>query len=499
MPGKSKCLIIGGQFTGNFCARDLKKQFHVTVVDAKEYFEYTPGILRAYVKPCHLDALTFTLQPVYERRIGVKFIWGEVKTLKERTATIKTMFSSEEDEVGFDYCVICSGCNFGPFNVDMKPSETGESLWFPTVHEFGRSKSEWAHIDERFIEGRRRHILEEYHKLIELEKKEAKILVAGAGFIGVEWVTELEYFFPKMKLAIIDFLPRILGPLPDSAAGYCSEYMAAAGIKEYVSTKYEPSNSEFWNKIDMPDKSDCTYLCMGFKASNYFMPQETLARPGLVPGGGGWIHINNNLQVCKAPAEDAQKEEIADSLEDLKKESGPGGKFEFKPGETWADGHIFAVGDCNFGCVGRYRKYKKEGDGPPGMHFVGDFPIIPKISYPGEEQALHAVRNMQKIDKLVKRGYKETDAKLVKSWWPWGAGMFATSLGPHDAAFVVAANEKPKSGYMVNWWYPAALQKEIIETTKIDECRDRWIGILIWHFVHHTPVHLFGRGPCCGI
>ena len=27
------------------------------------------------------------------------------------------------------------------------------------------------------------------------------------------------------------------------------------------------------------------------------------------------------------------------------------------------------------------------------------------------------------------------------------------------------------SGYMVNWWIPAALQKEIIETTKIDECR----------------------------
>jgi hypothetical protein len=131
------------------------------------------------------------------------------------------------------------------------------------------------------------------------------------------------------------------------------------------------------------------------------------------------------------------------------------------------------------------------------MHFVGDFPIIPKISYPGEEQALHAVRNMQKIDKATKAGKEATG--LIKSWWPWGAGMFATSLGPHDAAFVVAANEQPKSGYMVNWWIPAALQKEIIETTKIDECRDRWIGILIWHFVHHTPVHLFGRGPCCGI
>ncbi len=27
--------------------------------------------------------------------------------------------------------------------------------------------------------------------------------------------------------------------------------------------------------------------------------------------------------------------------------------------------------------------------------------------------------------------------KLMDTWWPWGAGMFATSLGPDDACFVV--------------------------------------------------------------
>merc|ERR1719230_664769 len=85
--------------------------------------------------------------------------------------------------------------------------------------------------------------------------------------------------------------------------------------------------------------------------------------------------------------------------------------------------------------------------------------------------------------------------KLKPTWWPWGAGMFATSLGAHDACFVVAANEQKGSGYMVNWWIWAALQKEIIETSKVDECRDGCTGILIWHFVHHTPIHLFGRGP----
>ena len=76
----------------------------------QEYFEYTPGVLRAFVRPAHLDSLTFTLQlgeclhgfradlsssdssdvsvsgpfseprqPVFERKMGVKFIWGEAR------------------------------------------------------------------------------------------------------------------------------------------------------------------------------------------------------------------------------------------------------------------------------------------------------------------------------------------------------------------------------------------------------------------------------------
>ena len=47
---------------------------------------------------------------------------------------------------------------------------------------------------------------------------------------------------------------------------------------------------------------------------------------------------------------------------------------------------------------------------------------------------------------------------------------------------------------MVNWWIPAALQKEVIESTKIDACKDEWIGFLSGHFVHHTLVLLFGKG-----
>ena len=39
---------------------------HREVVDAKEFFEYTRGVLRAYVKPARLGALIFNLQLVLE-------------------------------------------------------------------------------------------------------------------------------------------------------------------------------------------------------------------------------------------------------------------------------------------------------------------------------------------------------------------------------------------------------------------------------------------------
>jgi len=458
---KRRVLIIGGQFSGIFSAKDLKKHFHVTVVDAKEFFEYTPGMLRCYVKPAHFDSLSFTLQPVLERSIGVKFIWGEVTELDgaNKCAKVLPIYSNTNsatpviDTIYFDYCMCCNGCNFNPF------SPIGESLWFPTVHSESRKQSEWGHIDERYIEGRRRHILEEYHKISGLAQKNATIMIAGAGFIGVEWATELEYYFPNLKVSIIDFLPRCLGPLPDGAAEYCSEYMAACGIKEFYNIKYEPKNPDFWKTVELPNGADFTYVCMGVKASNFFMPKETLSDKG--PGGGGWIHFNKHLQVTKKPEP---------------------GQLE---GEIWGGGVVFAVGDCNYGCIGNPPDWEPK----EGQKKAAGMPPIPKISYPGEEQALHACWNIEAMDR---------NKKMIVTWWPWGAGMFATSLGPHDACFVLAANHRKHSGFMVNWWLPAALQKEIIETSKVNECKNGLVGNWIWHFVHHTPINCFGAGKGTG-
>ena len=65
----------------------------------KEYFEYTPGVLRAFVRPAHLDSLTFTLQPVYERKMGDWSEWGSFVVNRIPGRVIRNMMLNFRCEV----------------------------------------------------------------------------------------------------------------------------------------------------------------------------------------------------------------------------------------------------------------------------------------------------------------------------------------------------------------------------------------------------------------
>jgi len=460
-----RVLVIGGGFAGFVVARHMRHHYKVTLIDAKEYFEYTPGILRAFVHPEHLTPLTFMYQPVLEGKMGVKFIWGEVKDLdgEKRECTYKTVQGGETQTIGYDYCIIACGCNFGLFE------PLGESLWFPTVWEKAMATSKWKEFDERYWQGRRDHIEAEYQKLVELNKKKGSVLIVGAGFIGVEWATEIDYFFPDISLTLCDMLPKCLGPLPDRAKQYCQDYLDRVGVTCVYGVKFNPNNPDY-KVLNMTGKPDITYISTGFKASVWFMPIECMTQYSATekgniepdvkkkgPAGGGWIRTNNYLQVMK---QEKNGENVVYGQDDQ------------------GNGRIFAVGDCNM---------------------LAGLPPIPKISYPGEEQAAVACRQIEIVDakyfgKKSKGCYTIPkqwpiipcfgSLELTEFWWPWGSGMFATSLGVNDACFVIAANPTPGSGYMVVWGYLCSWQKWFIEWSKVDQCKEGYIGWLTWCMVH---------------
>merc|ERR1712022_100750 len=133
---------------------------------------------------------------------------------------------------------------------------------------------------------------------------------------------------------------------------------------------------------------------------------------------------------------------------------------------------VYAIGDCNYSCIPE--------EGYFGEANLKKQPLalkpIPKISYPGEEEAVITCANLKISDKILYQNKKfdffDDPYRLHNMHWPWGAGMFATSLGPDDACFVLHANPRPNSGYTVVWGYLCAWQKWFIEWSKVDQCRE---------------------------
>ena len=52
-----KLIIIGGGFAGAKIAKTLENKFDVTLIDSKDYFEFTPSILRAIIDTKHLKKI----------------------------------------------------------------------------------------------------------------------------------------------------------------------------------------------------------------------------------------------------------------------------------------------------------------------------------------------------------------------------------------------------------------------------------------------------------
>ena len=54
---KKKLVIVGGGFAGALIAKKLETKFNVILIDTKDYFEFTPGILRTLVQPSHIKKI----------------------------------------------------------------------------------------------------------------------------------------------------------------------------------------------------------------------------------------------------------------------------------------------------------------------------------------------------------------------------------------------------------------------------------------------------------
>jgi len=246
-------VVIGGGFTGASVAKQLQKEFHVTLIDSKEYFEFTPGILRVLVNPEHMKKIQVKHTEYLNRG---KFICGNVSEVS------KTHVNVNNKRINFDYLVIASGSNY--------------STPIKNAHAILASRGS---------------ILKRYHDKL---KKASSVAIIGGGVVGVELASEICTQFPEKEITILESGERLIGRNHPRAIFYAHNFLQERGVRIIFNEIIKKENGKYaiTNK-ETRIEGDLIFICTGIVRNSDFMKKHFSSK--LAPQGA--IKVDNYLRV----------------------------------------------------------------------------------------------------------------------------------------------------------------------------------------------------------
>ena len=250
---KKHLVIVGGSFAGMTLLHYVQNDFKITLIDKKDHVEWICMLPKsildnstffedeaiADLKECIEDKKVFgdnahfiqaiMTQVVDQGTIKIKRTGGlQNKDTLEKNAL--DLSNIEEEEIKFDYLVICTGSNYIANEENV---------------------TDVAHI---FTKEQRRAYLNKYKKDMEEAKS---ILVVGGGPTGCEMVGELLIKYGnKKKLGLMHGTNKLLPGFPETARDYAKTSFERNGVEVFLNTRYKPEMKETMGY-------DYTLICIG--------------------------------------------------------------------------------------------------------------------------------------------------------------------------------------------------------------------------------------------
>ncbi|NCO11124.1 hypothetical protein CO038_02910 [Candidatus Pacearchaeota archaeon CG_4_9_14_0_2_um_filter_39_13] len=225
-----KVIIIGGGFAGTQVAKTLESKFQVILIDTKDYFEFTPGILRLAVEP----------ECSKKIRIPHKSYLKKAKVLKGSVNSISgdyVVFGNKKLE--FDYLVLATGAKYG---LDLPGIKAGKS-------------------DE---------LLNSARKL----KKAKNILIVGGGLVGVELAGEIIEKYPDKTLTIIHAKGSLIERNHPKAISHASEFLEKRNVRIIYKQRAKVLKNSCITEQGKEVPCDLIYICTGISPNTTFMKQS---------------------------------------------------------------------------------------------------------------------------------------------------------------------------------------------------------------------------------
>lgn len=229
-----KVVIIGGGFAGSTAARLLEEDFNVTLIDTKNYFEFTPSILRTIVEPIHLKKI----QRLHTSYLGkAQIVIGEVE---EVTPTFVKVGSKE---IEYDYLLIASGSRY---NTPIKEQDV-------------------------VLATRAAHLRDYYKKLC----SSMSVIIIGGGIVGVELAAEIATHYSDKKITIVHSQSRLMERNSRKASEYAHEFLRKKGVSFVFNERIiDAKGKKFVTDQKNTLEADMAFLCTGITPNYEFLTKH---------------------------------------------------------------------------------------------------------------------------------------------------------------------------------------------------------------------------------
>lgn len=239
LPDQSKfptVVIIGGGFGGIEVAKQLaNKPVEVILIDKHNYHTFQPLLYQVATGSLEAESIAFSLRKNFEGQKNLRFRNTEVTGIdSERNAVITPI-----GEIIYDYLVIATGSTTNFFG-----NKEIEHFAMPM-------KSIPEALNLRYL------VLQNLEEAILKPSKEERapylsFVLVGAGPTGVELAGSLaelrnhvlnkdypELVKEEMKVYLVDFLPKVLGPFSDEGSKAAQDFLQNMGVEVLLNVKVE--------------------------------------------------------------------------------------------------------------------------------------------------------------------------------------------------------------------------------------------------------------------
>ncbi|MEQ1608952.1 MAG: FAD-dependent oxidoreductase [Hyphomonadaceae bacterium] len=191
---KPRLVVIGGGLGGHKIAHALQSAMETVLIDPKSFWEIPMAMPRQLVRPAELDSI-----------VAFQRFLPKARHIQARAVAVTPEFVRVDggEDVRFDYLVVATGANYR--SALVKP-----------------------------LEGDAASRIEYYRSLNAQVTAAGRILIVGAGPIGVEIAGELSEEFPEKIVTLMEREGRLLPHASEKLSRWAAEALAKRGVNLVV-------------------------------------------------------------------------------------------------------------------------------------------------------------------------------------------------------------------------------------------------------------------------